>query len=98
MPDLKVNITYTHTVQLAQLASAQVIAANQRRRFLLFINDSPTPIYLAIGTPAILNRGIRLSANGFWFAMSEPLTNISYNEVYAISAVAGSRLLINEGE
>lgn len=74
--------------------STLVMAANAARQGATFINDSPNVIYLRIGSPAVLNEGKRLNANGGSYEMNN--TNLSTLAVNAISAVAASNLAIEE--
>lgn len=45
-------------------STTAVLAANDRRRSVIIVNDASEAIYLAIGASAVLNRGIRLSSSG----------------------------------
>lgn len=44
--------------------STEILAKNTNRLYALIVNDSDETIYLAIGADAVLNKGIRLNANG----------------------------------
>ena len=44
--------------------STEVIAGSSGRQMLMLSNDSDETIYLAVGAAAVLNKGIRLNANG----------------------------------
>jgi len=46
------------------VATTQILAANDNRKYAAIVNDSDTTIYLALGANAVLNQGIRLNANG----------------------------------
>lgn len=50
--------------------STEILAKNVDRLFVLIINDSDETIYLAIGADAVLNKGIRLNANGGVFEIN----------------------------
>jgi hypothetical protein len=45
-------------------ASTQLVAANRIRAEITVTNDSDTVVYLSLGVPAELSKGIRLNANG----------------------------------
>jgi hypothetical protein len=45
-------------------ASTQIVAANYLRKYLAITNASAVDVYISIGTPAILNKGVLLKANG----------------------------------
>jgi len=93
------EVRKTDTSTIAQVsvgvASTAVLAANANRIFAEFVNDSDNVIYLALGTPAVMNRGIRLNANGgsFWIG----LTNLYTGAVKAICGVAAQNLTVSEG-
>ena len=81
------------------VATTIVLAENGARTYLLLVNDSDTVIYLAIGAPAELNKGIRLNANGGAFEMIRDIGgNWSPQAVNAISTAAGKNLTIQEAE
>ena len=76
--------------------STAVLPANPTRSFLFLQNDSVNVIYAQIdGTPAALNVGIRLNANGGSFQLDS--NDIPQGAVNAISAVGGSNLLAIQG-
>ena len=90
--------TPTHTFLGVTAATQQALAANANALMRLFINDGALTIYLACGVPAVANRGIRINANGGWYAMAPKLDNMYRGIVNAISTAAGpTNLLINEG-
>lgn len=51
------NITVGATTTVA-------LAAVSGRKYAILVNDSNETIYLSLGTDAVLNKGIRLNANG----------------------------------
>ena len=78
-------------------ASGPVLATNERRRQAIFINDSDTVIYLAKGPTALLNRGIRLNANGgTYIETPDTLAYIYLGPYAAISSAATKNLCITE--
>jgi len=48
----------------AAVTSTQVAAANADRIKIIMTNDSNETVYVAYGTAAVLNRGVRLNASG----------------------------------
>ncbi len=52
-------------------SSTTVLASNADRTYALIVNDSDEVIYLKLGTTALVNSGIRLSANGGWLEFTE---------------------------
>uniref|UniRef100_A0A6M3XW87 Uncharacterized protein n=1 Tax=viral metagenome TaxID=1070528 RepID=A0A6M3XW87_9ZZZZ len=93
------EVLKTDTSTIAQVsvgvASTAVLAANANRVFAEFVNDSDNVIYLALGAAAVMNRGIRLNANGGSFEIG--LTNLYTGAVKAISGVAAQNLTVSEG-
>jgi len=87
--------TSTITSISVGVASTAVLAANANRIFAEFVNDSANVIYLALGAPAVMNRGIRLNALGGSFEIG--LTNLYTGAVKAISGVAAQNLTVSEG-
>ena len=75
--------------------STTVLAANSDRKAAIFINDSDETIYLARGSTAAMNQGIRLNANGGSFEINA--TNLYTGVVTAICASGGKNLCIEEG-
>jgi hypothetical protein len=71
----KIGIDYAvqpaGSLTLASGVSQIVMERNPHRKIGIIVNDGAVPIYLALGTKAILNAGIRLNANGgaFWFGI-----------------------------
>ncbi len=88
--------TISSTVKEVGTTSTTVLAANKNREYAILINDSDTTIYLALGTDAELNKGIRLNANGGSFEINK--TNPYKGEINAICSVSGKKLLVTEGE
>jgi hypothetical protein len=77
--------------------SGTVLAANTDRKYACFINDSDTAIYLAEGTAAVVNSGIRLNANGGIYEMSPAVGNLYAGEINGISSAATKKVLVTEG-
>lgn len=75
--------------------STAVLAANSARMFAVFTNDSANVIYLCLGTPAVANRGIRLSANGGQYIIDQ--TRLYTGQVTAIAPAGASNLTVSEG-
>lgn len=86
-----------HTVVNADVSSVQVLPRNEARRYALFINDSDTTVYLSLGTPAVLNKGIRLNANGGAYEMLSGRGSLYKGDIYVITSAAGKSILVTEG-
>ncbi len=79
------------------VASVLVLDSNPRRRQALFINDSDTVIYLAKGTPAVLNSAIRLNAaGGSYIETPDTLAYLWVGPFSAISSAANKNLIVIE--
>lgn len=87
------SITPTHTAVNITSTSGEVLAANANRKYALLINDSDTVIYLKIGSPAVVNEGIRLNANGSSYEMAAALGNLATGAINGIHGSSGSKVL-----
>ena len=72
-------------------ASGEVMAANSARRYAIFTNDSDQVIYLSLGGTAVINKGIRLNANGGSYEIKGE--NLFVGSVKAIHAGSGNKVL-----
>ncbi len=86
-----------HTAVSVGVATGEALAANDKRQYALFVNDSDAVIYLKVGANAALNQGIRLNAGGGSYEMSALAGNLSRAAVNAISSGAAKNLLVTEG-
>jgi hypothetical protein len=76
--------------------SGEALAANTARKYAAFINDSNVTIYLALGTTAVVNQGIRLSAHGGSYEITS--MNLFTGVVNAIHGGTGNKVLcLTEG-
>jgi len=73
-------------------ASTLRVPPNKLRTVLWLINDSDTIIYLGFGRAAVMNRGVRLNAEGG--ALEINLTNLFRGEVHAIHGGTGNKVLL----
>lgn len=89
--------TATHSAVSVGVTSTALLSANGLRLYGLFVNDSDTPVYLALGAAAALNAGIRLAPNGGAFEMGAKFGNLYTGAVNAISSAANKKVLITEG-
>jgi len=62
---------------LTQSVSTEICAANAARSYALIQNDSDTAVYLAFGTAAVANTGVRINANGGSYEMSRSVNNLT---------------------
>lgn len=74
-------------------ASAVILAANATRKVAALINDSDSPMWLAIGQAAVINRGIRLNARGGTLLISRSGDIYSQEAIYGIHAAAGNKVI-----
>jgi hypothetical protein len=90
--------TPAHTVFGVTNASQIALAANASRKYAVLQNDSDTDIYIALGTAAVMNRGIKLNAGGGSYEIRSADGSLYKGDVYAICSVAGPKnLLLTEG-
>lgn len=87
----------TLTTPIAGVSTGTILAANVNRLYALFVNDSDSIVYLALGVAAVLNAGIRLSANGGSYEMSQKFGNLYTGVVNGISGQADKIVLVTEG-
>jgi len=73
-------------------ASTQIKAANSNRVALIIVNDSDTPLYLAIGQTAVLNQGIRLNTYGGVLILSRNGDVFSTEAVNGIHGGTGNKV------
>jgi len=76
-------------------SSTLICNANLRRRFLCIVNNGDNPVYLAFGTAAQMNKGIRLNANG-GSIMLTPMC-ITTEAVYGIASANTDVVFIEGG-
>lgn len=79
--------TFTNIGVDVGTVSTLILAANANRRYAAIINDSDTPIYLAINAAAALNSGIRLNAGGGAYEIN--WTNLHGLALYGIHGSTG---------
>ena len=85
----------TTTTVVCGAASAPVLAANDNRNFLLFINDHATQvIYLQVDAVATLNAGIRVNAVGGSHQFN---SKVPIGAFTCIATGATTNLLVVEG-
>ena len=82
--DLKLAITTTQQ---------RVLAGNPARIYALLVNDGTDDIYLGMGVPAVLNRGIRVNNGGGSYEIN--LMNPWHGSIHAVSS-GTPNLLIQE--
>lgn len=78
-------------------ASAQIVAADPLRRALILVNDSDSPIYISQGQTAIVNKGIRLNANGGAYEHDVKKYGLPTGDFYGISTGSSKNLTVTEG-
>ena len=90
-------VTTPHTEASVAVTTTPVLAAKVKRRYALFINDSDTVVYLAMGEAAVLNTGIRLNANGGSYEMIPSANNVIEDAVNGIHGGSGTKeVLVTE--
>lgn len=68
------------------------MAENERRKYCILINDSNQDIYIRLGSAAVANEGIRISAGGFAYEIDH--NNLWVGDIYAIHGGSGSKNLL----
>ena len=86
--------TPTHSAVNVAATSTAVAAVNEKRRYLLLVNDSDTVIYLKFGVAAVANQGIRINANGGSYEMSMQAGNLHRGAINGIHASTGNKVML----
>lgn len=86
--------TATGTAVDVGTSSTLVLSANTSRKYAVFVNDSDTSIYLALGQAAVASEGIRLNPSGGSYEMDAKLGNLYRGAVYAIHGSTGTKRLV----
>ena len=79
--------TATNTAVSVGVASTTILAANANRKFAIFVNDSTSIQYLALGGTATANSGIRLNPTGGSFEINA--TNLYTGIITGITTGTG---------
>lgn len=93
--ELRKVSTATPTAVTVGNTTTSVLSANSFRVFATFINDSTEVIYLALGSTAVMNEGIRLNASGGAYLIDA--TNLYTGAVSAICSSGSKVLTVTEG-
>lgn len=86
----------THTEVTCKNSSTVLVAANEKRKYLLVVNDSDTVCYLYLGGTAVAGKGIRLNAAGGSFEMSMQYGNLYRGAINCINATGDKTLLVTQ--
>ena len=74
--------------------STSIAASNESRKIIALVNNSDVNIFIALGAAAVLNSGIRLTANGGNIVIANPIYTGAIN---GIAATSGHSLVVMEG-
>lgn len=86
--------TTSNSVTVAN-TSTLVLAANPNRKYVALVNDSNEVIYISLGVAAVLNKGIRLNAEGGSYEIDSE--NLYTGSIYAICSSGSKVLTVTEG-
>jgi len=75
--------------------SSTLLSSNENRRYAIIVNDSAHTIYLALGSTARVNEGIRLNSGGGGYEITA--LNLYRGEVTAVSAFGNCNVTLMEG-
>ena len=89
MPYAAVELKLTLSV-----TQQRILGKNPARQYALLVNDGGDEIYLGMGIPAVINRGIRLNNGGGSYEIN--LTNPWHGEIYAVAGAGTPALLVQE--
>ena len=74
--------------------STLIRSSNASRKLLVLVNDSDVVLFLSLGSPAVMNQGIRLNANGGNIVLANPIYT---GDVYGICTAGGKNIVGCEG-
>jgi len=75
----------------ATTANQLVAPWNPVRNYIAIVNDSDEVIYVSLGIPAAVHKGIRLNAAGGVFEKDAKLEKMFYGDIYVIHDGAGNK-------
>lgn len=75
----------TNFTKSVTTVSSTVLTANEERGYILIVNSGSVPVYLALGSPAMVGQGILLSGYGSSYELISLETGIYRGEITAIS-------------
>ena len=84
----------TNTKVSVGTTSTSVLAANEKRKYAIFVNDSNETIYLSLSGTAVMNEGIMLGV-GDKYEIGP--NNLYTGAVSAICATGGKNLTVCHG-
>ena len=74
--------------------STLIRSSNASRKLLVLVNDSDVVLFLSLGSPAVMNQGIRLNANGGNIVLANPIYT---GDVYGICTAGGKNIVGCDG-
>lgn len=86
-------VAATNTSVSVGATTTEVLTENTSRRTAIFVNDSNETIYLSRSDTAVMNKGIRLNANGGYYEITK--TNMYHGAVSAICASGSKNLTVS---
>ncbi|GAH92060.1 unnamed protein product [marine sediment metagenome] len=89
MPDKAVDL-----VKALSITEVEVLGRNPSRIYALLVNPSAEEVFLAMGIPAVVDRGIPLLSAGSNYEIN--LTNPWHGSIHAVSKAGTPNLLITE--
>ncbi len=73
-------------------SSTEILATNANRKHAIIVNDSDVDIWLAIGQPAEVHKGIRLNARGGALVISKRADLFSVQAINGIHESTGTKV------
>ena len=87
--------TMAPTEVSVETSTTVALAANPSRTYASFVNNSNQDMYLGLGADAVMNRGIRINANGGSYEIND--NNLFTGVVNAIASGGSKSLVVTEG-
>ena len=86
-------VTLTHTAVSVTTSSAEIIAAQSTREYLIIVNISDTRIDCKVGAAAVAGEGIPLYPTGGSFEMSPGFSNLDTRAINCIHVGSGNKVI-----
>ena len=86
-------VTLTSTAVAVTIASAEIIAAQSTREYLIIINISDTRVDCKVGANAVAGEGIPIYPNGGSWEMSPGFSNLDSRAINCIHVGSGDKAI-----
>lgn len=96
MPNLSQTLTSRdHSVEVSAAASTLIVPANERRLWIVIVNQGANAVWLALGVAAAADTGIYLASAG-GSIMLDMTSTPWYGEIRGIASAVASKVTCTE--